>query len=365
MAGGFNSPLPFLFGMSGAPALVPLDLATSAPVLDQPAITQVHALTVSDIAAGGPSIDQPAVTQVHALTVSDIATSGPVLDAATVTQVHSLASTDLATAGPALDKPTVTSGGAGVISVFPFVLGRMGAGTGSDHSLVSTDLATAAPTLDKPTLTQSHVLSANDIIVAASVSVDVVSLSQVHALSPGDIATASPVVDSVSLTQLHQLTVADLVTGAPTIQVAQFALPVASEELVNWVYIYDRRYPSATTPTIGTPFAAFSWDLTNQPTVRFINESVGATSHVWNFDDNGAASTLINPEHTFNFVGDTEIFNVCLTINGDPATQICQSVTVGKTLAQGPGSFLSVYTLTAEELEQLTSSQVEILPPRY
>ncbi len=131
--------------------------------------------------------------------------------------------------------------------------------------------------------------------------------------------------------------------------------PEATEELVEWRYIYDHRYGSFTTPSLGIPTAAFAWDATsNPPTVQFINQSIAATSSMWDFGD-GNSSTEFSPSHTYAFSGDVETFTVCLTINGDPMLQVCHEVEVSNLLG---GPTLSLWTLSTTELYNLTTEQL-------
>ncbi|MCF8298294.1 MAG: PKD domain-containing protein [Saprospiraceae bacterium] len=84
--------------------------------------------------------------------------------------------------------------------------------------------------------------------------------------------------------------------------------------------------------TIPAPVADFSFDTIGDPSVSFTDLSTNSpTSWLWNFDHNGATSTLQNPTHIFPAIGGT--FNVCLiasSANGN-STPFCQNVilTVG------------------------------------
>jgi len=72
------------------------------------------------------------------------------------------------------------------------------------------------------------------------------------------------------------------------------------------------------------PTTAFT-KTTNDLTVGFTNNSIGASSYLWNFG-NGKTSTLMNPVHVFQSTG---TYNVCLTSsNGCGSTTSCQNVTV-------------------------------------
>ncbi|MBT5990783.1 MAG: PKD domain-containing protein [Bacteroidetes bacterium] len=75
------------------------------------------------------------------------------------------------------------------------------------------------------------------------------------------------------------------------------------------------------------PTADFSFDASNDPEVSFTDESGNIpTSWAWNFDDNGATSTLQNPVYTFTRNG---LHNVCLTVSKPAGTNSkCKKVTV-------------------------------------
>jgi len=133
--------------------------------------------------------------------------------------------------------------------------------------------------------------------------------------------------------------------------------PDATLELVDWVYKNDRHYP-AFTVTVGVVQAEFSWDATsNAPTVPFTNESIGATSFLWDFAGQGS-STDPSPSWMFAFVGPIATFAVSLTINGGAST-IIHLVEVSQITA---GPLLSLDTLTMSELDTLTTHQLDILP---
>ncbi len=97
--------------------------------------------------------------------------------------------------------------------------------------------------------------------------------------------------------------------------------PTASVELTDWIYRHDRRFPLGTN-TVGVPLARFVWDaVTNPPTVFFTDQSIAATSWLWEFGD-GEFSTERSPTHTFPVVGASQDFTVCLAINSGVSVSI-------------------------------------------
>jgi hypothetical protein len=62
-------------------ALVATAIATAAPSVGAPAISQTHALAAMAIASGAPSTGAPAMEQTHALAAMDIAAGAPIVGA--------------------------------------------------------------------------------------------------------------------------------------------------------------------------------------------------------------------------------------------------------------------------------------------
>ncbi|MEM9022216.1 MAG: PKD domain-containing protein, partial [Bacteroidota bacterium] len=75
------------------------------------------------------------------------------------------------------------------------------------------------------------------------------------------------------------------------------------------------------------PVADFSFDASGDPVVDFTDLSTeNPTSWSWDFDDNGATSTMQNPTYQFSTTG---TFNVCLTAtNLIGSNTACQPVTI-------------------------------------
>lgn len=123
--------------------------------------------------------------------------------------------------------------------------------------------------------------------------------------------------------------------------------PTASSELTDWLYRHDRRFLAGTN-AVGVPFARFAWDaVTNPPTVTFTDQSISASSWLWDFGD-GENSTAKSPTHTFPVVGASQTFSVTLEINGGVSSAM-ESVTVTDS------TVLTLDTLTLSQLDTLLS----------
>jgi hypothetical protein len=184
--------------MEGAPvALTATGIATGAPTVGTPAITQAHALTAAGIATGAPTVGTPAITQAHALTATGIATGAPTVGSPAITQVHSLTATGIATGAPTVGTPAITQ----------------------VHVLAADGIATGAPTVGAPAITQAHALTATGIATGAP-TVGAPALSEtdtVDDLTATGISTGAPTVGTPALTQVHALAADGIATGAPTV----------------------------------------------------------------------------------------------------------------------------------------------------
>lgn len=143
------------------------------------------------------------------------------------------------------------------------------------------------------------------------------------------------------------------------IGVAGFTPPgvTATQERIRWLYKHERRYPAGDL-TPGPVTAEFTWDATtNPPTVYFTNQSIGASSWMWDFGD-GNFSNERDPENTYAFVEPIKEFTVSLTINGGQDTVI-HVIEVINILA---GPVLTLNTLTMAQMNTLTMAQLNTLP---
>ena len=129
--------------------------------------------------------------------------------------------------------------------------------------------------------------------------------------------------------------------------------PTVTDELTDWLYIYDRRHP-AIPATVGVPAADFTWSTINFPTVPFRDQSVGANSWLWNFAGRGSSAAQ-NPDFDLVVIGPSQVFAITLQINGDPLLTRIHNVEV-------PGvASVTLNTLTLGQLEVLSLPQLESL----
>lgn len=172
-------------------ALTAADLTLAAPVLDSPAIGQVHALTATELTATGAALDSPALGQEHALSATALDFAPAVLDTPTLSTEgeHALTVSDFTLASPALDTP----------------------GLGQVHAFTAADLTLAAAALDDPTLSTDDIddLTAGTMTLSAAV-LDSPTMGQVHTVTAVAITGSSALLDSPTLGQAHALATADL-----------------------------------------------------------------------------------------------------------------------------------------------------------
>lgn len=197
------------------------------PSVGSPALTEIvnHSLTATGIATGAPSVGAPAITQDHSLTATGI-TASPIVGSPALTQEHDLTATGIATGAPSVGTPAITQQhelDATGITVSPVV--------GSPaitqaHVLEATGIATGAPTTGEPAITQAHNLEATGVATGApTVGTPSLGSSGTDDLTADAIATGAPTVGTPALTQVHVLTAQGIVTGAPV-----FTLPTLDGE---------------------------------------------------------------------------------------------------------------------------------------
>jgi hypothetical protein len=131
----------------GADELDGDDLASGAPTLTSPALTQQHALgqthtlAAAGLATPAPLLTSPALGQHHELSGADLASGTPTLTPGALTQLDELVGQDLASGQPTLST---------------WALGQV-------HALLSAALSTGQPSLTAPALGQHHALVAQDL----------------------------------------------------------------------------------------------------------------------------------------------------------------------------------------------------------
>lgn len=90
-------------------ALTATGIATGAPSVGTPAVSQTHILTATGIATAAPSVGTPAVAQEHALTATGIATGAPSVGSPTIAQIHALLASGIATGAPSVGAPVLNA----------------------------------------------------------------------------------------------------------------------------------------------------------------------------------------------------------------------------------------------------------------
>ena len=109
--------------------------------------------------------------------------------------------------------------------------------------------------------------------------------------------------------------------------------------------------------TVATAAADWSYQMLADPRqIQFISRHVGVvTAWDWSFGDGTPNSTLRDPSHQFEVVGDSTEYDVRLTINAGPFEE--KAITVFQlTVLPGPDD-LDVYTLTVDEANNMTVEQ--------
>jgi hypothetical protein len=185
-----------------------------------------RALTATGIATGAPTVGTPALTQAHSLTATGIATGAPTVGTPALTQEHDLTATGIATGAPTVGNPALTENSA-------------------SDDLEADGISTGAPTVGEPALTQEHDLTADGISTGAP-TVGTPALTQEHGLTATGIATGAPTTGTPALTQVHDLAADGVSTGAPTV-----GTPALSENDSVDDLLADGISTGA--PTAGTP----------------------------------------------------------------------------------------------------------------
>jgi len=135
-------------------------------------------------------------------------------------------------------------------------------------------------------------------------------------------------------------------TDATAIAVRHSYQPSASSSLVAVKLI-----------TVATAAADWSYKALADPRqIQFFSRHVGVvTSWDWSFGDGTPNSTLRDPSHQFEVVGDSTEYDVRLTVNAGPFEE--KTITVFQlTVLPGPLD-LDAYTLTVDQANNMTVEQ--------
>jgi hypothetical protein len=121
--------------------------AMAAPLIDQPAISQVHVLAANAIDGTGAAIDTPAISQIHVLSITEWLMAAPLLDTPEANVVDVLDINEWLMAGAVIDTPAISQ----------------------IHNLSITEWLLTAGAIDNPALSQVHVLSITEWLMAAAI----------------------------------------------------------------------------------------------------------------------------------------------------------------------------------------------------
>ena len=204
-------------------SLTATGLATSAPTLGTPAVTQAHALTATatGIATGAPTAGTPALTQVHALTAVGLVTGSPTLGTPTLADfsgVNALTAVGLVTGEPTMGTPVISQVHA--VTAVGIVTASPTTGTpaiSQVHGVTAVGIVTASPTLGTPTLAQTHVATATGVETGEPTlgTPTLAEFSGVDTLTATGLVTGAPTTGTPAIAQTHSVTAQGIATGAP------------------------------------------------------------------------------------------------------------------------------------------------------
>jgi PKD repeat protein len=126
---------------------------------------------------------------------------------------------------------------------------------------------------------------------------------------------------------------------------------------VKWLYIPVMRSLALEALTVAAATVDWSYRTLADPRqIKFTSHHTGVvTSWDWDFGDGSLNSTVRNPQHQFEVVGESTEFDVRLTINGSLFEE--KTITVfNLTELPGPND-LDAYTLTIDEANNMTVEQ--------
>ncbi len=188
------------------------------------------ALTASSVATGAPSVGTPSISQDHALASDDVATGEPVIGAATPTQDHVLVAGNVTTGAPVVGTAILSE--SHELTTLDAVIGAPSIATATlsqDYALVSDDATIGAPVIDGAIITQGHVLAA-DNAGAGGPSVSAAILTQDHALAAAGSTVGTPAVGEPAVAQDHNFAAGHATVGAPIIGAAVLVEEAAGDD---------------------------------------------------------------------------------------------------------------------------------------
>jgi len=196
-----------LYEASASDDLTGANLATTAPVLGQPTLSQTQVITGANLTPGGITMGQPDLGQTHILTSSDVVSGIPVYFGLTLGQTHSLLGSSSSTGQPVFETPSLSS----------------------TDSMLGSDLVASQPVLGQPDLRQTHILTALHSTTGAP-TFGIPTLGQTQVLVPGSVQSGQVIIELPDLGQTHNLIAEELATssvvvGSPTLFIGIIEVP--------------------------------------------------------------------------------------------------------------------------------------------
>ena len=135
-------------------------------------------------------------------------------------------------------------------------------------------------------------------------------------------------------------------------------MPEPTPIYVGWIYKQATKpKPSLEELTVAAATVDWSYRMLADPRqIKFTSHHTGiVTVWDWSFGDGTPNSTVRNPQHQFEVVGDSTEFDVRLTIDGGLFEE--KTITVFQLTALPGATDLDAYTLTIDEANNMTVEQ--------
>ena len=151
-------------------------------------------LTAANVASQAPSIDNPTLTQTHDLDVTSFATGSPLLQTPSLTQGHNLTSVILTFGTPVLGGPSITQ----------------------EHDLTISGLLTGSPVVLQSSLAQDHSLSLPNVDSGLP-TIGLPEYNEESVLTPDSLTTQPPALGTAALSSSIAIEADDIVALIPDI----------------------------------------------------------------------------------------------------------------------------------------------------
>ena len=165
----------------------------SNPLGDDGGVLNIE-LTAANVASQAPSIDTPTLTQTHDLDVTSFATGSPLLQTPSLTQGHSLTSVVLTFGTPVLGGPSITQ----------------------EHDLTISGLLTGSPVVPQSSLAQDHSLSILNV-ASGLPTIGLPEYNEESVLTPDSLTTQPPALGTAALSSSITIEADDIVARIPDI----------------------------------------------------------------------------------------------------------------------------------------------------